>query len=102
MDVGHGMRFRDILAHIRDMYDTDVSAATLSTITDNAIPLVTQWQSRPLESLYCIAWLDAMYYKVRQDNKVITRCVYNISGINAKGKREILGCNTNKTESAGF
>lgn len=99
---GHGMSFRDISAHIKDMYDTDVSAATLSTITDKIIPLVTQWQSRPLESLYCIVWLDAMYYKVRQDNKVITRCVYNILGINAEGKKEILGCHTNETEGASF
>ena len=99
---GHGMSFRDISAHIKDMYDTEVSAATLSSITDKVIPLVTQWQSRPLESLYCIVWLDAMYYKVRQDNKVITRCVYNILGINAEGKKEILGCHTNETEGAGF
>ena len=56
---GHGMSFRDISAHIKDMYDTDISAGTLSAITDKVIPLVNEWQSRPLEAIYCIVWLDA-------------------------------------------
>jgi putative transposase len=99
---GLGMSFRDISAHIKDMYDTDISAATLSTITDKVIPMVQEWQSRPLEQLYCIVWLDAMYYKVKQDSKIITRCVYNILGINIEGRKEILGCYTNETEGANF
>lgn len=99
---GHGMSLRDISAHIKDMYDTDISAATLSSITDKVIPLVTEWQSRPLEQLYCIVWLDAMYYKVKQDNKIITRCVYNILGITTEGRKEILGCYTNESEGANF
>ena len=99
---GHGMSFRDISAHIKDMYDTDISATTLSAITDKVIPLVAEWQSRALESLYCIVWLDAMFYKVKQDSKIITRCVYNILGITVEGRKEILGCYTNETEGANF
>jgi putative transposase len=99
---GLGMSFRDISAHLKEMYDTDISAATLSSITDKIIPLVTQWQSRPLENIYCIVWMDAMYYKVKQDNKMITRCVYNILGINVEGKKEILGCYVNESEGANF
>ena len=99
---GLGMSFRDISAHLKEMYDTDISAATLSSITDKIIPLVTEWQSRPLEKLYCIVWLDAMYYKVKQDNKMVTRCVYNILGINVDGKKEILGCYVNESEGANF
>jgi putative transposase len=99
---GHGMSLRDISAHIKDMYDTDISAATLSAITDKVIPLVAEWQSRSLEPLYCIVWLDAMYYKVKQDSKIITRCVYNILGITTEGRKEILGCYTNETEGANF
>ncbi|WP_207516124.1 transposase, partial [Longitalea luteola] len=64
---GHGMSFRDISAHIKDMYDTEISAATLSSITDKIIPLVKEWQARPLEPLYCIVWLDAMFYKVKEE-----------------------------------
>src|SRR5579862_441657 len=99
---GRGMSFRDISAHIKDMYDTEISATTLSAITDKVIPLVTEWQNRSLESLYCIVWLDAMYYKVKQDSKIITRCVYNILGITVEGRKEILGCYTNETEGANF
>ena len=99
---GLGVSFRDISAHIKEMYDTDISAATLSAITDKVIPLVTEWQSRPLESLYCIVWLDAMYYKVKDGGKYATRCVYNILGINKEGKKEILGCYTSESEGANF
>ncbi len=74
---GLGTSLRDISAHIKETYDTDISAATLSAITDKVIPLVKEWQQRPLEDLYCIVWLDAMYYKVKEEGRVQTRCVYN-------------------------
>jgi transposase-like protein len=99
---GLGMSFRDISEHIKEMYDTDISASTLSTITDKIIPLVTEWQNRPLEPVYCIVWLDAMHYKVKQDNKMVPRCVYNILGITVEGKKEILGCYVSETEGANF
>jgi transposase-like protein len=97
-----GMSLRDISQHIKEMYDTDISATTLSQITDKIIPKVVEWQSRSLERLYCIVWLDAMYYKVKIDNKISTRCVYNILGINVEGRKEILGCYTNESEGANF
>jgi putative transposase len=99
---GLGMSLRDISAHIKDMYDTDISATTLSTIIDKIIPLVIEWQQRPLESTYCIVWLDAMYYKVKEDGKFLTRCVYNILGINGEGKKEVIGCYTSESEGANF
>lgn len=74
---GLGTSLRDISTHIKETYDTDISAATLSSITDKVIPLVKEWQHRPLESLYCIVWLDAMYYKVKEEGRTQTRCVYN-------------------------
>lgn len=99
---GLGMSFRDISAHIKELYDTEISHTTLSQITDRIIPLVKEWQGRSLESVYCIVWLDAMYYKVKTDNKIATRCVYNILGINVEGEKEILGCYTNESEGAHF
>ena len=99
---GHGMSLRDISAHIKEMYDTEISAATLSAITDKVIPLVKEWQNRPLESLYCIVWLDAMYYKVKEDGRVINRCVYNILGINAEGRKDLLGMYVSESEGANF
>jgi putative transposase len=98
----HGMSLRDISAHIKEMYDTEISAATLSAITDKVIPLVKEWQNRPLEPLYCIVWLDAMYYKVKEEGRVINRCVYNILGINAEGRKDLLGMYVSESEGANF
>ena len=99
---GLGMSLRDISAHIKETYDTDISATTLSAITDKVIPLVKEWQQRPLESMYCIVWLDAMYYKVKEDGRTQTRCVYNILGINKDGQKEVLGMYVSHSEGANF
>lgn len=99
---GLGMSFRDISAHIKEMYDTDISAATLSTITDKVVPLVKEWQNRPLESLYCIVWMDAMFYKVKEDGRVVNRCVYNILGITTEGRKDLLGMYISESEGANF
>lgn len=99
---GLGMSFRDISAHIKDIYDSDISAGTLSAITDKIIPVLKEWQARALEPIYTIVWLDAMYYKVKEDGKIQTRCLYNILGINVEGKKEILGMYVSQSEGANF
>jgi transposase-like protein len=99
---GLGTSLRDISTHIKETYDTDISAATLSSITDKVIPLVKEWQHRPLESLYCIVWLDAMYYKVKEEGRTQTRCVYNILGINKDGRKDVLGMYVSQSEGANF
>jgi putative transposase len=99
---GLGMSFRDISEHISEMYDTDISATTLSAITDKVLPLVKEWQQRPLEPLYCIVWMDAMYYKVREDGRAVTRCIYNILGINREGRKEVLRAYVSDSEGANF
>jgi putative transposase len=97
-----GTSLRDISAHIKETYDTDISATTLSSITDKVIPLVREWQQRPLEELYCIVWLDAMYYKVKDEGRTVTRCVYNVLGINKDGRKEVLGMYVSHSEGANF
>lgn len=99
---GLGMSFRDISAHIKEMYDTDISHDTLSTITERILPLIKEWQSRPLEELYCIVWLDAMHYKVKEQGKVKSRAVYNILGINKEGRKDLLGIYVSENEGANF
>jgi len=99
---GLGVSLRDISSHIKETYDTDISATTLSSITDKVIPLVKEWQQRPLESMYCIVWLDAMYYKVKEDGRTQTRCVYNILGINQDGRKDVLGMYVSHSEGANF
>lgn len=99
---GLGTSLRDISAHIKETYDTDISAGTLSAITDKVIPLVREWQQRPLEELYCIVWLDAMYYKVKEEGRTQTRCVYNVLGINREGRKDVLGMYVSQSEGANF
>jgi len=99
---GLGMSLRDISAHIKEMYDSDISHTVLSQITDKIIPDIKAWQNRPLESVYCIVWLDAMHYKVKNDGKVIHKALYNILGVNKDGKKEILGMYISESEGANF
>lgn len=62
---GMGTSVEDIRAHIEEMYGTKVSAGFISEVTDQIIPLVKDWQDRPLDAVYPIIWLDAMYYRIR-------------------------------------
>lgn len=99
---GLGMSLRDISEHIKEMYDTEISAGTLSAITDRVIPQVKEWQSRSLDELYCIVWMDAMHYKVKDEGKVTSRAVYNILGITTEGRKELLGMYVSESEGANF
>jgi transposase-like protein len=99
---GLGMSLRDISTHIKEMYDTELSHTVLSQITDRIIPEVKAWQSRPLEPVYCIVWLDAMHYKVRDEGRVTHKALYNILGINREGYKQVLGCYVSESEGANF
>lgn len=99
---GLGMSFRDIASHIQEIYDVEISHATLSEITERVIPQVKEWQCRPLESMYTIVWLDAMHYKVKDGGKVASRAVYNVLAITAEGKKELIGMYVSESEGANF
>jgi transposase-like protein len=99
---GLGMSFRDISSHLKEMYDADISHATLSTITDRIIPTIKEWQARPLEAVYCIVWLDAMHYKVKDEGRVVSRAVYHILGINIEGRKELIGMYVSESEGSNF
>lgn len=99
---GIGMSLRDISQHIKEMYDMDISHDTLSSITERIMPLVKEWQSRPLEELYCIVWMDAIHYKVKEQGKVKSRAVYNILAINKEGRKELIGVYVSENEGANF
>ena len=84
-------------------YDgVEVSAATISTVTDKLVPLLNEWRARPLEAVYAIVFLDAMFFKVKQDNKVTTKVIYNIMGISQSGHKDILGFYACESEGAHF
>ena len=99
---GLGMSLRDISSHIKQMYDTNISPTVLSQITDRIIPDIKIWQSRPLEPIYCIVWLDAMHYKVKVDGKIQHKALYNILAVNKEGRKEILGMYISESEGANF
>ncbi len=99
---GLGMSYRDITSHIKEMYDMEISHSVLSEITDRILPDIKAWQSRPLESLYCIVWLDAMHYKVKVEGKIENRSLYNVLGVNQQGKKEVLGMYISESEGANF
>jgi putative transposase len=100
---GLGMSLRDIAAHIKEMYDTDISHTVLSEVTDRVIPAIRLWQTHALENVYTIVWLDAMYYKVKAESGyVVTRCLYNVLGINLEGRKHLLGMYISESEGAKF
>lgn len=99
---GLGMSLRDISAHIKEMYDTEISHSVLGQITDRIIPEVKAWQNRPLQPVYCIVWLDAMHYKVRSEGKIENKALYNILGITPEGRKEVLGMYISESEGANF
>jgi len=74
----------------------------VSTITDKVLPLVQEWQSRPLSSQYVLVYLDGIHFKVRDTGRIVNKCSYTILGITTEGKREILGLWINETEGAKF
>ncbi len=97
-----GMSTRDIEDHMRDIYGIDVSAATVSKVTDKILPLIAEWQSRPLDRVYPIVFLDAIHFKVRKDNRIINKAAYSVMGINMDGLKDILGIWIGENESASF
>jgi transposase-like protein len=97
-----GMSYNDICEHLEELYDVLVSPATLSAITDRVLEDIKQWQSRPLESVYPIVWLDAIHYKVRDQGSIRTKAVYCIIGINREGIKDLLGLYIGETEGARF
>jgi transposase-like protein len=99
---GLGMSYSDIQKHFKELYDYEVSDGTISSITDQLLPEIREWQNRPLESLYPVIWMDAMHYKVREDGKVISKAIYSILGVNTEGCKEVLGIYIGNSESASF
>ncbi|MCF6814749.1 IS256 family transposase, partial [Corynebacterium sp. MC-16] len=97
-----GMSYQDICAHLEDMYAVDISPALISKITDKLLPTITEWRNRPLESVYSIVYLDAMFFKARDNGRVVTKAVYNILGIDQNGHKDILGFYVAESEGAHF
>jgi putative transposase len=97
-----GMNTRDIEDQIKEIYGIEVSETTVSNVTARVLDYMKQWQSRPLENIYYVVWMDAIVIKVRENGKVNNKAVYIIIGLNKEGKKEVLGLWIGNAESASF
>jgi len=97
-----GMSTREIVETFKEMYGADVSASLISKVTDSVIEKVVEWQSRPLEPVYPIIYLDCLVVKIRQDKQVINKSVYLALGVNLEGHKELLGMWISENEGAKF
>lgn len=97
-----GMSVSDIEEQIKDLYNFDISTSAISRITERVAQDVTIWQNRPLESVYCIVWMDGIMFKVRENSKVIDKTIYLAVGLRTDGKKEVLGLWLGRNESASF
>jgi transposase-like protein len=97
-----GMSTRDIEDHMRDIYGIEVSAALVSKVTDKILPMIAEWQARPLDRVYPVVFLDAIHFKVRKDNRIVNKAAYSVLAIDMNGQKEILGIWIGEHESASF
>jgi putative transposase len=97
-----GMTVREIQGHLEEMYGTEVSPTLISSVTDAVIEEVKAWQSRPLDAMYPIVYLDCIHVKVRDTGTVRAKAVYLALGINMAGEKELLGIWIAQTEGAKF
>jgi putative transposase len=97
-----GMSVSDIEEQIREVYNFEVSASTISRITETVANDIIAWQNRPLDPIYLIVWMDGIVFKVRENSKVINKTIYLAVGLNKEGRKEVLGMWLGKNESAAF
>lgn len=97
-----GMTTGDIEKHIRDIYGLSVSDSTISRVTDKILPIVREWQGRPLEEIYAVVFMDAIHFHVRSEGQVVKKAVYIAIGVQMDGMRDVLGMWVGENESAKF
>ena len=97
-----GMTTSDVRKQVEAMYGLEISETTVSNITERIMESAKEWQQRPLEPVYFAVWMDGIVIKIREDKKVINKCVYIVIGLKPDGLKEVLGFWIETTESAAF
>ncbi|RJR13043.1 IS256 family transposase [Candidatus Parcubacteria bacterium] len=97
-----GMSTRDIHEQIKDLYGIELSAEMVSKITDHMLPQIKEWQNRPVEPIYPFVFMDAVHFKVREENQIKSKAAYVVLGINLEGFKDILGIWIGQSESSKF
>lgn len=99
---GMGMGYQDIRAHMRKMYNTELSEGQLTHITDSVLQEMEQWRNRVLAEQYAVVFFDGIRYKIREGGQVVPVTVYVAIGVDMEGKRDVLGFYLSETESAKY
>jgi transposase-like protein len=97
-----GMTTGDIESHMQELYGVDISDSTISRITDKILPIVKEWQERPLEDIYAVVFMDAIHFHVRSEGRIVKKAVYIAIGIDMSGHKDVLGMYVGENESAKF
>lgn len=98
----YGMSTRDIHDQIKEIYGIELSAEMVSNITDRVIPMIQDWQKRPLDPVYPFIFLDAIHYKVRDNNQVVNKAAYVVVGVTLDGYKDVLGIWIGENETSKF
>lgn len=97
-----GVSTREIQDHLKQIYGIEVSPTLISNVTAKIMPLIKEWQNRPLQQIYAIVFLDAIHFKVKQDGQIINKAAYMAIGVDLDGHKDVLGIWIGENESAKF
>lgn len=97
-----GVTVRDIQAQLNQLYGIEVSPTLISNVTNRIMPLIREWQARPLQRTYAVVFLDAIHYKVKQEGHIVNKAVYMVIGIDFDGCKDVLGMWIGEHETSKF
>ncbi|SFR20587.1 Transposase, Mutator family [Paenibacillus sp. cl130] len=97
-----GVSTREIQDHLQQLYGIEVSPTLISNVTNKIVPLIQEWQNRPLQGVYAVVFLDAIHFKVKQDGAIVNKAAYMVIGIDLDGNKDVLGMWIGENESAKF
>ena len=97
-----GVSTREIQDHLQRLYGIEVSPTLISNVTNKIMPLIKEWQNRPLPNIYAVVFMDAIHFNVRQDGQIIKKAAYMSVGIDLEGRKDVLGIWIGEHESAKF
>lgn len=97
-----GVSTREIQDHLQNLYGIEVSPTLISNVTNKIVPLIKEWQNRPLQGVYAVVYMDAIHFKVKQDGAIVNKAAYMVIGIDLDGNKDALGMWIGENESSKF
>ncbi|GIP56184.1 MULTISPECIES: IS256 family transposase [Paenibacillus] len=97
-----GVSTREIQDHLQNLYGIEVSPTLISNVTNKIVPLIKEWQNRPLQGVYAVIYMDAIHFKVKQDGAIVNKAAYMVIGIDLDGNKDVLGMWIGENESSKF